>query len=337
MCTCISSKSEKAIAWGVCIAGFLLAGTPDPLIENRQNSIKSTPIPTAHKELRGSEALKQEHAGLIQKLQDLKQKKRRLEKMLSDQKVSPLETSGKSEKSTVTPYDTVTFTSGRKVKCSVVLFKDPQFKLEDRNGDSLYVLADTIFHISPRSEVEADIFPSHVVNKGPIKPRAQIPLPTPTPEKDFDVKDYMVHVRISRSRSKSEIDLREGYLDEIAENIQYNCKIESKALPSDAENLRLRIWVFAEGVTSEKPYKLVISEDKKFDLPRLGEFEFETGSVTLKYDEKGGGRYGFKLYGWLALLEDAKGNVVTVKGNRKLLEENLKRIKDFVLDEEVQL
>jgi hypothetical protein len=206
----------------------------------------------------------------------------------------------------IKPFDTVTFTSGRTVKCSVVSYENQQFKLEDVDGNSLHVFPRTVAGLRLRNEDDADVFPSHIVNKGPRKLRTQDPNALSTPAReDFDVKEHMVNVKIARSRSKSEIDTRRGYIDEVAEIIQYDCRIESKALPSDAKNLRLRVWVFAEGVTGRQPLKLILSENKTFDLPRLGEFEFETDSVTLQYDEKGGARYGFKLYGWLSVLEDA--------------------------------
>lgn len=268
---------------------------------------------------------------LEEEVRNLRQRKADLTALVSDRRDRK---NAEAAAPGIPRYDSVAFTSGRTVACSVAAYENRQFKLEDLDGNHLHVLAGMVSGIRFDTEGNADVFPAHVVNKGPIVTRNVQTVPTPTP-KAITVTDRMVEVRVSRRKSSESIDARMGYLDEVSEVVQFDCTIESKSLPDEGVSLRLKIWVFAESVLGSNSFKLILSDSEDFTLSRLEEYEFSTGRAVLQYDEKGGGQYGYKLYGWVFVLEDSEGNVILVKRNKKDLEDNLDKIRKMSLQEEV--
>lgn len=274
------------------------------------------------------ESLKQEIDGLVEEKEALKMRLAERQEALAQRKtVKPEPVDNR--------YDSVVFTTGRTVKCSVVSYQDRQFKLEDQNGDSLHVFPASLAGIRFRNQTVADIFPAHSVNKGPLSTRVRqtaAPVAIPTPALNIPLREHMFDVRVSRRKSDAKINERMGYIDERSEVVQFDCTVESKGLPTDMEGFKAHIWVVAQGAANEDNYKLIISDRKTFGLERIDDFSFETSSVTLKYDEKGRGRYGYSLYGWVFLLEDPDGNTVALKRNKKALEDHLDKIKNMSVD-----
>ena len=259
---------------------------------------------------------------------ELRSKKSSLEESLAD--LVSVRTPGLDAE-----VDSVLLTSGRKIICNVISYRDQRFSLEDGNGNQIKIAPQVVAGITFGEETQAEIFPDHVINRVAARPRT-LPVPTPSAKKEFALKEHMVFTRIIRKKSSESIDQYIGYIDEVAEEIQYTCRVESRALPDDAKDVRMRIWVLAEDTNNENSLKLIIADSKRFDLPRIGEVEFDTKEVHLKFDDKGA-KYGHKLYGWVFTLEDSKGNVVHLKRSKKKLADHLDQIRNMSLNEEIEL
>lgn len=271
------------------------------------------------------QATKTELAGSVEALRD---KKRSLESSVAKREEG-------LQKEPQKRVDSVTFASGRKVTCLVRSYRNHLFTLEDGDGNQIKVYPRALTGITFRSETQADVFPDHVLNPVATGPTS-LPTPTPKANRPFEIKEHMVVTRITRKRSSESIDEIQGYVDEVADSVQYTCRVEARALPDDVQGLRMRIWVLAESTVNEDVLKLVIASEKRFDLPRIGEVEFDSDEVVLKYDDRGA-KYGHKLYGWVFLLEDEKGNAIHLKRNKKKLADNLDRIRSMSLNEEITL
>jgi hypothetical protein len=274
-------------------------------------------------------ALEVARSSLNEIVQELRRKKRSLESSVLRLQSAPTP-------EPIEWVDTILFKSGRSIVCKVVSYSNRQFTLEDRLGKQIQVSQEALTGIDFRKEGKSEVFPELASRAPRPAPRALPTMPTSHANKPFELKEHMVTTRVIRKRSSESIDEIRGYVDEVAENVQFTCRIEARALPGDVKGLKMKLWVFGVSTTNEKSLKLIISSQMIFDLDRLGKLEFDTNEVVLKYDDRGA-KYGDKLYGWVFVLEDSKGNVVHLKRSKKALADNLDKIRRMSVNERMRL
>lgn len=130
---------------------------------------------------------------------------------------------------------------------------------------------------------------------------------------------------VDRNRS---LRTKGGDWDDKMDVVQMKISIRNKSLNSDVEALTAHFWLIARSAVDRKVYKIAQVEEFPVALTstRPGRvLEHETKGIVLKFDRTGA-IFGESYHGWVLVLKNADGEVVSVKSSSSVYEQKLEKV-----------
>ncbi len=291
----------------------------------------------ATEQLEVRDALIQQREELQRQLEELKQRKRELDGLIEEQQTQIAQQLAPILSRPEDPYDTVVFTSGRVISCSVASFEAGRFALEDAEGNSLYVTASAIQSVLLRTKKEAVIFPPHVLHQQAVRRSPVRKRPETTPPPDMSMTGHPVDLKTIWRRPDNPGDNGIGASDSPHWELQYVLTIDPLGLFEDGEQIRARIWVFSEDVENSGNVKLLLHADETFTPTLLQMAEIKTNPMVLTAEEVGEHSLGFNHFRYVIELSGSNGDTVNTTSNSKQLLQNLENIKNMSIRDSLPL
>lgn len=116
--------------------------------------------------------------------------------------------------------------------------------------------------------------------------------------------------------------------DNKSEEFQFNVRINNRDLTRDLTKLSASLYVYGKSVTREA-YKLLDRASSTFDLPRSAKHEFHGEPIYLEYDNNEAAQFGVKYEGYVVVVKDASGQIVSFKAVKPSFLKNLDKLEKF--------
>ncbi len=162
----------------------------------------------------------------------------------------------------------------------------------------------------------------------PTAPRPLAPAPVPAGKPLIAVE--IVATKNTRNASNY------AYADDRTQMVQLQIVVKSRELTRAHTGLTGELYVLSRSAQNNREYQLILRESKTFDLPVRQTVEYKSGAAKLSFDQQGY-RWGFKYYGYLYIVRDAKGDVILTESVPDKIYQSLDTFRDLPLNESFAL
>lgn len=140
-------------------------------------------------------------------------------------------------------------------------------------------------------------------------------------------KNCDLDVTVTRARD-DELDEEEG-LDDRSVTFLPAVRIHNNDLYRTYADVTVDVYFIGRSVIERDEYKIINSQNYVLDLPKNEAIKHIGKGFENKYDEvDNGNMFGHKYVGYLVVLRNRSGEVVYVKSNRNIWEENAHHVID---------